>query len=56
MLWKAMGVDESGRTTTLNDSRLKYNEFDYVKRIAMAEFMHEKSLSEGRNSLMPHGG
>ena len=53
-MWKA--VDENGRSTTLHDNRLKYNEFDYVKRITMAEFAGEgKSLSEGRTSLIPHG-
>ena len=52
MMWKA--VDESGRSTTLHDTRLKYNEFDYVKRITVVDFLNEpKSLSEGRNSLMP---
>ena len=54
MMWKA--VDESGRSTTLQDTRLKYNEFDYVKRITVVDFLNEpKSLSEGRNSLMPSG-
>jgi hypothetical protein len=54
MMWKA--VDESGRSTTLQDARLKYNEFDYVKRITVVDFLNEpKSLSEGRNSLMPPG-
>ncbi len=54
MMWKA--VDESGRSTTLHDARLKYNEFDYVKRVTVVDFLNEaKSLSEGRNSLMPPG-
>ena len=53
MMWKA--VDDNGRSTTLHDSRLKYNEFDYVKRITVVDFLNEpKSLSEGRNSLMPN--
>jgi hypothetical protein len=52
-MWKA--VDDNGRSTTLHDSRLKYNEFDYVKRITVVDFLNEpKSLSEGRNSLMPN--
>jgi hypothetical protein len=54
MMWKA--VDDNGRSTTLQDARLKYNEFDYVKRITVVDFLNEpKSLSEGRNSLMPPG-
>jgi|LauGreDrversion4_2_1035121.scaffolds.fasta_scaffold127246_5 hypothetical protein len=51
-MWKA--VDESGRSTTLQDARLKYNEFDYVKRITVVDFANDqKSLSEGRNTLIP---
>lgn len=51
-MWKA--VDESGRSTTLQDTRLKYNEFDYVKRITVVDFAaDQKSLSEGRNTLIP---
>ena len=55
MMWKAMHGDEAGRTNSYlaEAGRLKYNEFDYVKRVTMAEFNHEKSLSEGRNSLVP---
>ena len=54
-MWKAMGGDEQGRTIShLGEAgRLKYNEFDYVKRVTMAEFNQEKSLSEGRTSLAP---
>jgi hypothetical protein len=51
-MWKA--VDESGRTTTLNDTRLKYNEFDYVKRVTVVDFSNDhKSFSEGRNTIVP---
>jgi len=50
-MWKAF--DESGRTTSLNDTRLKYNEFDYVKRITVVDFLNDhQSLSEGRNTLV----
>ena len=58
MMWKAIGGEESGRTISHLDSTnrgLKYNEFDYVKRISVKEFMKDqkKSLSEGRTSLVP---
>lgn len=56
MMWKAMAGEElNGRTNShLGEAgRLKYNEFDYVKRVTMAEFHNEKSLSEGRTSLAP---
>ena len=50
-MWKAF--DESGRTTSLNDTRLKYNEFDYVKRITVVDFLNDhQSLSEGRNTFV----
>ncbi len=43
MMWKAVGVLATGdpsRTISnlMNDSRLKYNEFDYVKRISLIDF------------------
>ena len=44
MMWKALGGEESGRTISHLDqgSRgLKYNEFDYVKRISVKEFMKD---------------
>lgn len=56
MMWKAIAGEElNGRTNShlAEASRLKYNEFDYVKRVTMAEFNNEKSLSEGRTSLVP---
>ena len=58
MMWKAIGGEESGRTISHLDQTnrgLKYNEFDYVKRISVKEFMKDqkKSLSEGRTSLIP---
>jgi hypothetical protein len=53
-MWKAIAGEEPNRTNShLGDGRLKYNEFDYVKRVTMAGFNHEKSLSEGKNSLAP---
>jgi hypothetical protein len=57
MLWKALGDDQARTISHLDqNSRLKYNEFDYVKRISVKDFMNEgktKSLSEGRTSLVP---
>lgn len=56
MMWKAVGVmaaGEPGRTIShLMDhaNRLKYNEFDYVKRISIADFnkKNEESINEGQ--------
>ena len=57
MLWKALGDDQARTISHLDqNSRLKYNEFDYVKRISVKDFMNEgktKSFSEGRTSLVP---
>jgi hypothetical protein len=44
MLWKAVGVmaaGEPGRTNSNlldQQNRIKYNEFDYVKRISLQDF------------------
>jgi hypothetical protein len=43
MMWKAVGViatGEPGRTVShmLQENKLKYNEFDYVKRISLENY------------------
>jgi hypothetical protein len=40
MMWKAVGGGD--RSNILNDSKLKYNEFDYVKRISLIDFSNKQ--------------
>ena len=41
MMWKALEGEESRTISHIDQSRLRYNEFDYVKRVTMKEFMKE---------------
>ena len=48
MMWKAVGVlaaGEPGRTIShlMDSNRLRYNEFDYVKRITVADFQNKSA-------------
>ena len=55
-MWKAVGVlaaGEPGRTTSNmldNFNRLKYNEFDYVKRISLQDFSTKPETSKKSSS------
>lgn len=40
MMWKAVGLNGGGFFNDYNN-RLKYNEFDYVKRITLADFSNK---------------
>ena len=50
-MWKAVGImaaGEPGRTSSHMMQGLKYNEFDYVKRIALENFNNPPVIKESR--------